>query len=542
MSPRPVAPAAPSELVTQYERSVPAEVRRRGGVHYTPVEVADEVLDLAWSALGRTPERVCDPTCGGGAFLLRVAERLAGVGVPPEEVVRHRLVGCDVDPRAVAVARAALSGWAAQHGASVDEQEVRVHVADALQVRPSSWPGRPDAGFDLVVGNPPFLSQLATATARDAARRRLVEERFGALGAYADDAGAFLLAAVELAAVGGVIAMVQPQSLLSARDAAVVRDAALDSSALVGMWAHAGSPFPDAAVHVCAPVLRRHGTTGGPAASDGPVEVRWQDGAGVRVDRVPSPMAGARWSRVLGPAHGVPEVPLQEVPAHCGARIGDVATATAGFRDEFYALCDAMRVDGDGPRLVTVGMVDPCALRWGTGEHRLGGRRVSTPRLDVDALSSAHPRVATWVAQRRRPKVLVATQTKVIEAVADADGWCVPVTPTISVEPMDGQVDVWHLVAALSAPPVAAAAVRELLGSGRSGSSVRWSARALLDVPLPVDERSWDLGAAIARAAHDAGDGRGDLLVQLGVTMTQAYGIAADHAVVSWWSDRLPRR
>lgn len=539
-------PPDPRALVAGFERSVAATERRRTGVHYTPREVADAVLDLAFAASSGTPRRVCDPSCGAGAFLLAVADRLLALGVPPDEVVGDRLVGLELDPGAVAVARDALSGWASAHGARVDPGDVQVHQGDALAMDPGDWPGRPVGGFDLVVGNPPFLGQLSSRTARDAARRAHVARRFGPLGAYTDDAGVFLLAATELVGPGGVVALVQPQSLLSARDASTVRDAVLRRADLVALWAHGGTPFPGADVHVCAPVLRRRGPAA--AVRRGDCEVVWQSGDRVHRSLSDGPADGDRWGALLAPALGVPDV-----PALRGAPLRSVAGATAGFRDEFYALCEAMvddpaPVDAPGaaqPRLVTVGMIDPLQLRWGTAEHRLGGRRVRAPRVDPSSLEQHHPRVHRWMQDRLVPKVMVATQTRVIEAVADPGGDCVPVTPVISFEPSGPGVDVWQLVAALSAPPLSAVVVREHLGTGRSSATLRWSAAAALDAPLPVDERCWQRGASLARRLHeDRPDGaeREQLLGELAVVMTEAHGLAGDHPVVEWWSIRRPRR
>ena len=171
MPSRPAAARSARSIVTDHERSVPAEARRRDGVHYTPPGVASAVLDAAFVALGRTPDSVCDPTCGGGAFLLSIADRLAAARIDAAEIVRHRLVGQELDGEAVGVARRALSEWAHEHGARVGADEVRIHQGDALAVDPARWPDRPAGGFDLVVGNPPFLSQLSRRTARDAGRR-----------------------------------------------------------------------------------------------------------------------------------------------------------------------------------------------------------------------------------------------------------------------------------------------------------------------------------------------------------------------------------
>jgi hypothetical protein len=115
----------------------------------------------------------------------------------------------------------------------------------------------------------------------------------------------------------------------------------------------------------------------------------------------------------------------------------------------------------------------------------------------------------------------------------------------ISVEPTDGDLDVWHLVAALLAPPVAVRALREHLGAGRSSDTLRWSARAVQQAALPVDAQRWASGAELARAAsverlpasqHDA------LLEELARTMTEAHGLSGDDPVVQWWCSRRPRR
>ena len=557
-----MVPASPGPdartLIAEHERSVPAEQRRRSGVHYTPPDVAGGVLSEALAALGGLPERACDPTCGGGAFLVSLADRLLAAGVPPDEVVRARLTGCEVDPEAVRVARAALSRWARDHGAQVGADEVRVHHRDALATAPEVWPDRPTAGFDLVIGNPPFLSQLSQRTARGADERSAAAARFGPMGAYADGAGLFLLAAVDLVAPGGVVAMLQPQSLLSARDAGAVRARLLLDADLLALWACGGAPFPDADVHVCAPVLRRIAPAAQPVGRTDGVRVVWRHdtpGAADHTSVATTPAAAASWGPLLGPALGVPAVDAGSAPT-----VGSVAAATAGFRDEFYALCGALGPEGaEGmPQLVTVGMIDPVQLRWGRAAHRVGGRSVHAPTVDLDALGAASPRVAGWVRDRLRPKVLVATQTKVVEAVPDPAGTLVPMTPTISVEPLGDAIDVWHLTAALSAPPVAAAAVLGHLGAGRSSDSLRWSARSLLDAALPVVRDRWDEGADLVRRiwaldadgnAADAGrvhgpvhGSRHELLDRLGAVMAEAHGLAPDDPVVAWWSQRRPRR
>src|SRR4029077_1646146 len=81
-----------------------------------------------------------------------------------------------------------------------------------------------DGTFDVVVGNPPFLTQLrkdtATTLARRAARLRT------SLPPYVDEASLFLVLAARLArADGGRVAFVQPLSMLATRDGGWARAA-----------------------------------------------------------------------------------------------------------------------------------------------------------------------------------------------------------------------------------------------------------------------------------------------------------------------------
>jgi hypothetical protein len=479
---------------------------------------------------------VCDPACGAGSFLLAAADALYARGLAPTEVLA-RLGGADLDRDAVAAARRALAEWADEHGvARAEADRVDLRVADTLLAPPPEWTRR----WDLVVGNPPFLGQLAAETSRPAAGRDVLRERFPEAGPYADSAALFLLGVIDLVADGGVSVLLQPQSVLAARDTRGIRRRLSERARLVGLWACADHPF-DAEVEVCAPVVRvpDHGDPDSDV-----VHVTWGPEARP-VGTAARPAPGASWGPLLAGALGVPVVPSP--PADRVRRVAELATATAGFRDEFYAVVAAARdldepgYDEADPRLVTVGMIDPGRLTWGTRGRRLGGRTVVGPRLDLDALARDAPKAATWVRRRLRPKVLVATQTKILEAVADPAGDVVPVTPTISVEPTGG-ADLWALTAALLAPPVAARAAAEHLGSGLSVGAVRWSAAAVLDVDLPVDHDAWGRGAVLARRLADAdGFARADLLRRLGRSMCASHGIDPDHEVSDWWYERARR-
>ena len=263
------AEVAPDLLGQLHEALLDRGHRHRRGVFYTPPAIAAGIADLVdWPAPGpgREAPRVCDPSVGGGAFLLAAARVLERLGWARSEIVGHGLWGVDVDPVAVAVAATALVLWAAAEEGTGRRPIV---AGDTLVQGPDVWNGRhPGEGFDVVIGNPPFQSQLGRGTARPVSGPDAegLRRRFGSLAyRYTDTAALFLLEACRWLRPGGQVALVLPQSVLVAGDAAALRRAVLDLGRLERLWV-AGEPVFDASVRVCVPVLRRDA---GPAVRSG---------------------------------------------------------------------------------------------------------------------------------------------------------------------------------------------------------------------------------------------------------------------------------
>ena len=183
-------------------------------------------------------------------------------------------------------------------------------------------------------------------------------------------------------------------------------------------------------------------------------------------------------------------------------------------------------------------MIDPLRNRWGTGTtFRYAKGSWVAPAVDLEALAGERPDLATWVRDRRVPKVMVATQTPVLEVVADPDGRAVPSTPVISVEVAPD--DVWLVTAALSSPAASAHAWGVAAGTGLSPRALKVSATQVLEIPLPTEESAWRLGAELAQeATHSCdGDSWGRHMRALGEAMDAAYETPG---LVDWWVDRLP--
>jgi predicted RNA methylase len=190
-----------------YERAAPAKKRSLRGLFFTPDAVADTMARRAialWRAsqpvASRAAPTVLDPSCGAGA-LLAAAARALDAGA--------RLVGTDLDPEAIALARERLGARAL------------LEVGDALLPGPSA---------DIVLTNPPYGRDP-----RSADRDRFVT---------------FWRAALARVSPGGVLAVLAPTSWRTGVRYAAARREVMGPSVREIVELPRGS-FPDAYVDTC---------------------------------------------------------------------------------------------------------------------------------------------------------------------------------------------------------------------------------------------------------------------------------------------------
>jgi SAM-dependent methyltransferase len=459
--------------------------RRQLGAWYTPDALVETVVEnvvtreFVERRAGRRL-RVLDPACGDGRFLAAAGRRIASFGGVAE------LTGVDIDAGALAAA-------AERVPSAITSRD------DALR---RTWD---DAAFDLVVGNPPFLSPLAASTNRAGSSRR-------GGGPYADAAVEFLALAAELVdADGGRVALVLPQSILAARDAAAVRDDIDERARMVWSW-WTGERVFDAQVYTCALAFE---FTAVPGAGTAQVPGR-------RDARRPS------WAHVVTGRQGVPPVPDS---IESTGTLSDRARLNANFRDEYYGMAPAVGDHASGPQLITSGLIDPGRSLWGDRSITFARRRFDRPRLDLAKLS---PSMRRWADLRLTPKVLVANQTRIIEAVCDPTGAWLPAVPVVGIYPNPGEdtsAVAWQIAAVLTSPIASAWVWHRSAGTGLSAAAVRMSPVVLGDLPWPAG------GLDPAVVALRSGDARG-----CAAEVMRAWSCDGDGgALFDWWSASLER-
>ena len=549
-----------------YELMLADAVRRSAGVHFTSPALASGLVTFAASTrVGerlRTGEVVLDPACGAGAFLVATARYLrAEAGADGRSTsageILSRLVGADLDPDVLVVARAALARWALDEADAPGDDEAVARApasgwssdeptlvcCDALTQPGALARAIGGAPVGWVVGNPPFLAQLRAGTRHDARRRSSLTERFGGeVGAYTDTAALFLLVATELVVDTGVVCLIQPRSVLAARDATGVRQTVTERMPLAAAWV--GDGGFGAAVEVWAPVLGGSGA----AAPGGEVPVRGGSTVEMELGMVPvGALSGESWGALVAAAEGLPAI--RRTSGTPLGRLGEVVRFSAGFRDEYYAMLElaqeATLPEREGPpevpagfaALVSSGLIDPGVCRWGGKSMRFGKRRWESPVVDLGSLEADDAPTSTWAKRQLVPKVLVASQTRVIEAAPDGQGRAIGLTPVIAGVPKG--ITLGHLLAVLCSPVSTLSLVVAMAGSGLGKAGVRVSTRALGDLELPVHQGPWDEAAGLLAGHCDLGDGIDPTtLAAVPRLMVGAAGIDDGDAVLSWFAER----
>ncbi len=526
----PLLPILSSHFATT--DAVPAKARRRAGAFYTPTELVAFILDHTldpWLAGGACDmPTVLDPACGSGRFLLAAGARLAAlhrhrVGGSESAAWRcigPQLTGFDPDPLATAWLRGRISSLAGD----APEAAIGIHTIDAFHDD-----ALPAHSADIIVGNPPFGTPLRRRTDAETLRRRAAILAGAPIGPYADIASIFLLLAGKSLRSGGRMTLVQPLSVLAARDTQSIRDTMLKNCQPTFGWSTNARIF-DAQVHVCAIGIHKR-------SSGDPAPVR-RFGGLPTTEYTPSPRPGIghSWATLASPAFGVPDLP----PFEQLGTLGGIAHATADFRDQYYGLLPAL-VETPDPippevaPVVTTGGLDVAQCLWGERAMRLHKQSWHRPGV---TLSSLEPSMQDWAASRLVPKVLLPTQTRILEPVLDIDGQWLPSVPIISVT----AERLSEVAALLACPLVSLIAMHRHLGTARSPSAIKLAARDVLALPAPPHQELWHRAATAFTAATHAGNdaSRNTSLCESARLMHEAFGLGVDvsESILAWWLHR----
>ncbi|MGB0646584.1 MAG: Eco57I restriction-modification methylase domain-containing protein [Bradymonadia bacterium] len=472
------------------------ETRRyRDGVHFTPTQLADALVQTTLAPLLETIEltnspsailalRICDPAMGCGALLIDAVERLArhlarirlssdGTTSLPlldlasarRDIVEHCIYGVDKHEPTVKVARLILSVLSALPNCKPIALDARLKAADALYsdrdelfddrshtrsrgstdlsdandryknassqhtLKPHDLPtaGEPafkwshefpevwqrgNAGFDVVLANPPFGTVIGSTI--DAYSEAKVWWHACApqiaVGAF-DKASLFLHLSIQLLNEDGRYGLFLPRSILAGGRAATAIQAFVNAETTLTDFHLFEDPklFDGANIFVTA----LSGTRQSHAAH---INVH-REGHSIRSDV--NPMHYDNWWHLIVSMMSANDPPNRDVEMVSLSELFQVDAGCA--TGAAYSLAGELRhgVDAPGLKLITTGLIDRYTFLWDTKEVRYLKQKYTQPYWPAISKSSPVRRAA---ARQACPKLLVGGLTKTLEVAYDPAG------------------------------------------------------------------------------------------------------------------------
>lgn len=235
-------------LGAAFEMMVNPDFKSDLGQYFTPRQVVKMCVDMLNP---NEDERICDPACGSGGFLIytisHVYNQINKFWDKKDEAADHRkdfaqqnVYGIDYDPRLTKVAKAYMLIWG--------DGRSNIKCFDSLDY--NNWSSTNKGlynNFDIVMTNPPFagaqkkaeiLSQYDLAFKGDPTKHKIMGSQSKAV--------LFLERSLELLRPGGRLCIVLPQGILNNLNDDYIRKY-IDSSsrilAVVGLHENTFKPF-----------------------------------------------------------------------------------------------------------------------------------------------------------------------------------------------------------------------------------------------------------------------------------------------------------
>ncbi|MGB0651732.1 MAG: Eco57I restriction-modification methylase domain-containing protein [Thermoplasmatota archaeon] len=208
------------------------------GQHPTPPGIVQRMLAMA--SLPKLAERgayVLDPGCGEGAFFLPILEEYASYAAThghPLSWVVERVRGVELDPKPLSVCREQAQHVLAEHGFQPTDADLASLVVECDFTRFE------EAGFDLVIGNPPYVRLEGLA---ELDRRRYRRQFQSAVNRY-DLYFLFFEQGLRLLASEGQLCFITPQKYAQVWSGSGLRKL-LATRELRGVVILAEDAFPD---------------------------------------------------------------------------------------------------------------------------------------------------------------------------------------------------------------------------------------------------------------------------------------------------------
>lgn len=385
--------------------------------------------------------RIIDPACGSGAFLvyafdylLKQNERVdailggtfAGTEQYVRDILRNNLFGVDLNSESVEITKLSLWLKTAQRGKKLTALDQNIKCGNSLindgtiTKTAFDWTAEfpkvmANGGFDVVVGNPPYVSAIEMnrhLPERDRTfMRRNYETARGAVDLYIY----FFERGIQVLKSGGKLGFITPNRWLSIPYGEALRTWLLKEVRVESMLNCSDSRvFPDAATYPVVTILTKtemgnktYKITAGHLEEMTAIPATEQHDS-TDLSSLPQNI----WGFLLNNKLPVTQRVFDQAVSL--AKVGEInATSTAAEADDYAAFISDQ---APGQKIINTGTIDPYTTMWGLGTFTKQGTQYRTPYLDLDKVSEGRRKLY------ESPKIIVSKVALRCESVYDGGG------------------------------------------------------------------------------------------------------------------------
>ncbi|MEU7970815.1 DNA methyltransferase [Micromonospora sp. NPDC049089] len=470
-----VAQATAGEALVDLQRD---NARKGGGIYYTPEYIVRYIVDNTLGLyLGEAEERlkekhglkgsiqettyarrerqayleyqtvlqkirVLDPACGSGAFLVyafdyllaenrRVDSILGGDLLGTEDyirfILRNNLFGVDLNEESVEITKLSLWLKTARRGQKLTALDRNIRcgnslIADPVVAGKKAFDWRADfaevfedGGFDVVVGNPPYVSALELSRHLSNDERKYLKKNYRTSVGTVDLYIYFFEKALTVIKDGGKMAYISPNRFLSASYGRALREWLVSTFRVSQLIDYSDKRvFEDASTYPVITFIDATRPDSQYVVKSGKIDEETK--LPVLYEMESSKLSLLN-DTILGFLLNDKLALTEKVFNSCVllTAAGKInATSTAAEADEFAPLIG----EAAGLKLINTGTIDPYANHWGLRPFKKQGKQFLKPRLPADATLLGHGRLDLY----RSPKIIVSKIGLTCEAFYDSAG------------------------------------------------------------------------------------------------------------------------
>ncbi len=144
-----------TDFVNLFELLVPQSDKKINGAFFTPQNITDFIVS---KTITSASQKVCDPSCGCGAFLIAATIFISKKFKKDiTDVIEENMYGVDIADYSIRRTKILLSLLSLKDGNDKKDIKFNLKTADSLIVDWKKLFPKAKKGFDVVIGNPPYV-------------------------------------------------------------------------------------------------------------------------------------------------------------------------------------------------------------------------------------------------------------------------------------------------------------------------------------------------------------------------------------------------